>query len=101
MKIILNDVTEKTVDRLEDALSDLVNAHTYIWEGTTNDVYKYEIEVNEDTEMWNDREYILEHVDVLYKSGYYFLEIMNARQVSTVEIKKTEVESIVFEQGVS
>lgn len=94
MKIVLNDLTEDVVDRLEDTLSDLVNAHTYIWEGTANDVYKYEIEIDEDTKMVDDREYTLEHIDILYKSGYYFLEIMNARQVSTVEIKKDEVRMV-------
>ena len=95
MKIVLNDVTEEVVDRLEDALSDLVNAHTYIWEGTANDVYRFEIEVDE-YPIIDDRDYILEHVDFLYKSGYYFLEIMNARQVSTVDFKYNEVGSVVI-----
>ena len=95
MKIVLNDVTEEVVDRLEDALSDLVNAHTYIWEGTANDVYRFEIEVDE-YPIIDDRDYILEHVDILFKSGYYFLEIMNARQVSTVDFKYNEVGSVVI-----
>ena len=95
MKIVLNDVTEEVVDRLEDALSDLVNAHTYIWEGTADDVYRFEIEVDE-YPIINDRDYMLEHVDILFKSGYYFLEIMNARQVSTVDFKYNEVGSVVI-----
>jgi hypothetical protein len=94
MKIILNDVTEEVVDKLEDALSDLVNAHTYIWDGTANDVYKYEIDITEEPETKND--YTLEHVSVLYKSGSYMIEIMNASQVSTIEIKANEVMSILI-----
>lgn len=94
MKIILNDVFEDALDKLEDAFSDLVNAHTYIWDGTTNDVYKYEIEITEEPETKED--YNLEHVSVLYKNGSYMIEIMNARQVSTVEIKAKEVLSVVL-----
>ena len=94
MKIVLNDVTEDVVDRLEDALSDLVNAHTYIWEGTANDVYRFEIEVDE-YPIIDDRDYILEHVNILY-NGSYLLEIMNRRQISTVEIMYNEVGSVVI-----
>ena len=97
MKIILNDLAGELVDKLENALINMVNVHTYIWEGTTDDVYKYEISVDEDVKMVNDREYTLEHVDVLYMNGYYMIEIMNARQVTpNIEIKANEVESIVL-----
>lgn len=95
MKIFLNDVTEEVVDRLEDTLADLVNAHTYIWEGTSNDVYKYEIDITEEPETKKD--YDLESVAILYKKGYYMIEIVNANQYSTVDIHKNEVESIVLE----
>ena len=94
MKMILNDVTDEVADKLEDALLSLVNVHTYIWEGTTSDVYKYEIDITEEPETEND--YSLEHVDVIYKNGSYMIEIMNACQVSTVEIKANEVMSVLI-----
>ena len=94
MKIVLNDVTEGVVDRLEDALSDLVNAHTYIWEGTANDVYKYEIDITEEPDTEED--YDLENVAIIYKNGYYMFEIVNANQYSTVDIKNNEVGSVVI-----
>ena len=96
MTIVLKDVTEEVVDRLEDAFINLVNVHTYTWGGITTGVYEYEICVNEDTTMLNGRNYELEHVSVLYKNGSYMIEIMNARQVSTVEIKAKEVLSVVM-----
>lgn len=94
MKIILNDVTEGVVDRVEEVLADLVNAHTYIWQGTGNDVYKYEIDITEEPDT--EADYDIEHISLLYKKDYYTLEIENTHQISTVDIKKNEVESIVI-----
>ena len=90
MKIVLNDVNNETVDKLEKSFFDLVNVHTYIWEGTASDVYNYEICV-EESKIVDDRDYTLELVSVLYKNDSYLIEIMNARQISAVEIKKDEV----------
>ena len=95
MKIVLNDVTEGVVDRVEEVLVDLVNAHTYIWQGTCNDLYKYEIDITDEPETEED--YDLEHISLLYKMDYYTLEIMNTHQISTVDIKKNEVGSVVIE----
>lgn len=92
MKIVLNDVTEEVVDRLEDVLSDLVNAHTYIWQGTCKDVYKYEIDITEEPDTEDD--YDLESVSILYKKGYYMIEIVNANQYSTVDIHKNDVRMV-------
>lgn len=89
MKIFLNDVTEEVVDRLEDAFITMVNVHTYIWEGTTDDVYKYEIDITEEPDTEDD--YDLESVAILYKKGYYMIEIVNASQYSTVDIHKNDV----------
>lgn len=96
MKIFLNDVTEKTVDKFEDAFIHMVSVHSNIWEGTTSDTYRYEIEVEEEP-VTGDGYYALEDVAIIYKNGSYLFEIVNASQYSTVEIRKNEVESIVFE----
>ena len=96
MKIILNDASEKVVDKLKDAFITMVSIHTYIWDGTASDTYKYEIEVEEEPVIIGDRDYTLEEVSVLYKNGFYLFEIMNAKQLSTVDIKKNEVENIVI-----
>ena len=66
MKIFLNDVNNKLVDKLEESLFDLVNVHTYIWEGTAPDVYNYEIHV-EEAIIVEDRDYTLELISILYK----------------------------------
>lgn len=95
MKITINEVTEDKLDELEDAFLDLVNAHTQIWDGSFNDSYKYEIEINEKPDTTR-KDYSLEHVNVLYKNGSYIIEIMNASQVSTVEIKANEIQSILI-----
>ena len=92
--IILNDVIEKVVEDLENTINYLVNAHTYIQEGTSNDVYKYQIDITEEPETEEDHD--LEHISVLYEKDYYTLEIMNNHQDFTIDIKKNEVESIVI-----
>ena len=91
MRILLIDVSEEVVDRLEDAFNTLVSVHTEIWDGRIKDLYQYEIEIIEDPEIATGKDYRLEHISVLYKEGSYLLEIMNASQVSTVEIKKNEI----------
>ena len=95
MKIELNEVIEDKLDELEDAFMDLVNVHTYIWDGSFKDSYKYEIEIDEKPGT-TVKNYDLEHVNVLYKNGVYMIEIMNAAQVSTVEIKPNEIKSILL-----
>lgn len=95
MKIVLNDVNNEIVDKLEKSFFELVNVHTYIWEGTAPDVYKYEIHV-EEAKIIDDRDYTLELISVLYKNDSYLIEIMNARQISAVEIKCNEVGSVVI-----
>jgi hypothetical protein len=96
MKIILNDVTEEAVDRLEDAFNTLVSVHTVIWDGRIKDLYQYEIEIIEDPEIATGKDYRLEHISVLFKEGSYLFEIMNASQMSTVEIMANEVMSILI-----
>ena len=97
MKIVLNDVTEEVVDRLEDAFNTVVGVYTNIWEGTASDTYRYEIEVDaEDPKIVNNRDFTLEDVAIIYKNSYYMLEIVNASQYSTVDIKYNEVGSVVI-----
>ena len=94
MIIELNEVIEDKLDELEDAFMDLVNVHTNIWDGSLKDSYKYEIEIDENPTT--AKKYDLEHVNVLYKNGSYMIEIMNAAQVSMVEIKPNEILSILI-----
>ena len=94
MIIELNEVIEEKLDELEDAFIDLVNVHTNIWDGSYTGLYKYEIEIDENPTT--AKKYDLEHVNVLYKNGSYMIEIMNAAQVSTVEIKPNEIQSIII-----
>ena len=100
MKITLNDLTEEALDRAEDAFADLVNVHTTIWEGSAKDTYTYEIEIDDKVFMRDypltGKDYSLVHATVLYKAPYYTIEIMNESQIGTVDIKATEIQSILL-----
>lgn len=94
MKIYFNDVTEAVVDVFEESLIDMANARTQIYDGTFKDVYQYVIEIDPDPNTLED--YTLEHVNVLYKKGYYLVEIQNNHITSTVEIRENEIQSILI-----